>query len=153
MDNDFYEIFKRIEVLFGIMDVQVIYSSRKGSTKKVADAIASEFRVNAEDVTTVTLQKDSFLFLGSGCYGGKPGKHMTRFIENNDFTSRTIALFGTSGGGDGKETEVMEMMLKEKNATVKGKYFCQGRFWFGNKDKPSDQDLDDAKKFAKKMIK
>ena len=32
------------------MNVQVIYFSRKGSTKKVADAIASEFGVNAEDV-------------------------------------------------------------------------------------------------------
>lgn len=135
------------------MDVQVIYFSRKGSTKKVADAIASEFRVNAKDVTTVTLQKDSFLFLGSGCYGGKPGTHMTKFIENNDFTSRDIALFGTSGGGEGKETEVMKNMLKEKNANVNGSFFCKGKFWFGNKDKPSDQDLADAKKFAKKMIK
>jgi len=136
------------------MKFQVIYFSRKGSTKKVADAIASEIGVNAEDVKTSKLHKDSFIFLGSGCYGGKPGKHMTEFIEKNDFKSRNIALFGTSGGGEGKETEVMENMLIDKVANVKGKFFCKGRlFWFVNKDKPSNQDLDDAKKFAKKMIK
>jgi len=135
------------------MKIQVICFSRKGSTKKVADAIASEFGVTAEDVTKGTLQKDSFLFLGSGCYGGTPGKQMIQFIENNDFRSRDIALFGTSGGGEGKETEVMKSMLKEKNAHVKGTFFCQGRFWFGNKDKPSKEDLEDAKKFAKNMIK
>ena len=34
------------------MEYQVIYFSRKGGTKKVADAIASELSVNAEDVKT-----------------------------------------------------------------------------------------------------
>jgi hypothetical protein len=48
---------------------------------------------------------------------------MTKFIENNDFTSRTIALFGTSGGGEGKETEVMETLLNDKDAMVKGNIF------------------------------
>jgi len=129
---------------------QVIYFSRKGSTKKVADAIASELNVEAEDVNTAELKNDSMVFLGSGCYGGKPGKHMTKFIENNDFKSRNVALFGASGGGEGKETESMETMLKEKDSIVKGRYFCQGKAWFVNKDKPSNEDLDDAKKFAKK---
>jgi len=135
------------------MKYQVIFFSRKGSTKKVADAIASELSVNAEDVKTAKLKNDTFIFLGSGCYGGKPGKHMTKFIENNVLKSRNVALFGTSGGGEGKETESMENMLKEKNANVKARYFCKGKAWFINKDKPSNQDLDDAKKFAKNMIK
>jgi flavodoxin I len=78
---------------------------------------------------------------------------MTKFIENNDFKSRNVALFGTSGGGVGKEIEAMETMLKDKNANVKGRYFCKGKAWFTNKDKPSNEDLDDARKFAKKMIK
>ena len=135
------------------MSYQVIYFSRKGSTKKIADAIASELDVQSEDVKKAKLKNDVFVFLGSGCYGGKPGKHMTKFIENNDFKSRNVALFGTSGGGEGKETEFMQSMLTDKDANIKGKYFCQGRFWFGNKDKPSNEDLNDAKKFAKNMIK
>ena len=135
------------------MKVQIIYFSRKGSTKKIADAIASEFDVNAEDVKTSKLNKDSFIFLGSGCYGGKPGKHMKKFIENNDFNSRNVALFGTSGGGVGKETDAMETLLKNKDAFVKGKFFCRGKLWFINKDKPSNNDLDNAKKFARNMIK
>jgi flavodoxin len=135
------------------MKVQIIYFSRKGSTKKIADAIASEFYVNAEDVKTSKLNKDSFIFLGSGCYGGKPGKHMKKFIENNDFNSRNVALFGTSGGGVGKETDAMETLLKNKDAFVKGKFFCRGKLWFINKDKPSNNDLDNAKKFARNMIK
>ena len=93
------------------------------------------------------------VFLGSGCYGGKPGKYMTKFIENNDFKSKSVALFGTSGAGEGKETEEMEIMLKEKGAIIKGKHYCKGKAWFANKDKPSNSDLDDAKKFASQMKK
>ena len=55
--------------------------------------------------------------------------------------------------GEGKETEVMQGMLKRKNVPMKGTFFCKGKFWFGNKDKPRAQDIADAKKFAKKMIK
>jgi flavodoxin I len=135
------------------MQFQVVYFSRKGSTKKVADAIASVVGVNAEDVKSVSLQKDAFIFLGSGCYGGKPAKSMIRFIEDNDFKTRNVALFGTSGGGEGREVSAMEDLLKTKEASVKGSFFCQGKFWLGNKGKPSDEDLKNAKEFAKNSIK
>ena len=135
------------------MNYQVIYFSRKGSTKKIADAIASELNVKAEDVKNAKLNEDTFIFLGSGCYGGKPGKHMTQFIENNDFKSRNIALFGTSGGGGGKEVNFMENMLKDKGVIVKNKFYCRGKFWFINSKKPDNDDLNKAKKFAKEIIK
>lgn len=134
------------------MKFQVIYFSRKGSTKKIADEIASELGVNAEAVKKAKLSKDSFIFLGSGCYGSKPANIMKKFIENNDFKSRNVALFGTSGGGEGKEVDFMEDLLNDKGAFVKGKFFCKGKFWFGNSDRPNADDLDGAKKFAKGMI-
>ena len=87
------------------MDYQVIYFSKKGNTKKIAEAIASELGIEAEDVTDAKLKDDVFVFLGSGCYGGKPGKSMTEFIEDNTFNARTVALFGTSGAGEGVEVK------------------------------------------------
>ena len=134
------------------MKTQVIYFSRKGSTKKIAEAIASELKTNAEDVKTTKLDKESFIFLGSGCYGGKPGRHMTKFIENNDFKNRNIALFGTSGGGIGAEVKFMEKLLKDKDANIKGEYFCKGRFWFGNKDKPTQNDIDEVLNSAEQLM-
>jgi flavodoxin I len=131
------------------MSYQVIYCSRNGSTQKIADAIASELGIHAEDVKTATLRNDSFLFLGSGCYGGKPGKQMTTFIENNDFTNRNVALFGTSGGGEGAEVRYMENLLQGNNVHAVGTFFCKGKFWFGNKNRPSETDLEHAKQFAR----
>jgi flavodoxin I len=133
------------------MNVKVIYFSRKGSTKKIADAIAEEFGIEAKDVKNASLAKNDIVFLGSGSYGGKPGRTMTNFIKNNDFSDIKIALFGTSGGGGGKETNVMENMVKDNGGIVLDKFYCRGKFWFLNKDKPNDEDIVNAKKFAKSI--
>jgi flavodoxin I len=134
------------------MKYQVIYFSRKGSTKKVADSIAFELGVKAEDVKDAKLSKDAFVFLGSGCYGSKPGKTMTKFIEENDFKSNDVALFGTSGGGKGAEVNEMENLLNTKQTKIKGKFFCKGKFFIMNLRKPNNEDLEDAKSFAKRII-
>jgi flavodoxin I len=134
------------------MKSQVIYFSNSGHTKKIADAIASALDVNAENVKDATLHDDTFIFIGSGCYGGKPGKDMTRFIEENTFNTREVALFGTSGGGEGKEVEEMEILLKSKNAQIKGRYFCKGRFLLWSRGRPNTEDIDQATKFAQRMI-
>lgn len=134
------------------MNCQVIYFSKNGNTKKVAEAIAYEVGVKAEHVKDATLQDETFIFLGSGCYGGKPAKDMTEFIKNNAFTSKNVALFGTSGGGVGKEVTVLENQLISKDACIKGKYFCKGKFLFANRGRPNDEDLDDARNFARSSI-
>jgi flavodoxin I len=134
------------------MELQVIYFSRKGSTKKIAEAIASEIGVKAEDVKTAKLKNNELLFLGSGCYGSKPGKDMIDFIEENNFKSKNVALFGTSGGGLGQEVIEMEKILNSKGAKTKGKYYCKGKLFLINRKKPDRIDIDNAKRFAKEMI-
>ncbi len=83
---------------------EVIYYSMTGNTKKIAEAIAAELDVSAEDVKTKGgLAKDSFVFLGSGRYFHLPGRGLKKFITRNDFDGRKVALFGTSGEGKGHE--------------------------------------------------
>jgi flavodoxin len=49
---------------------EVVYYSLTGNTKKVAEAIASELGVAAEDVKTKDrLAEESVVFLGAGLYG------------------------------------------------------------------------------------
>lgn len=135
------------------MDCQVIYFSKTGNTKKVAEAIASELNLEAEDIKDAKLNENVLVFLGSGCYGGKPAKSMIRFIEDNNFKSRNVALFGTSGEGQGTGVRKMENMLKVKEAHIKGKFFCKGKIFLINLGRPNDKDLNEAKKFAKNIIK
>jgi len=133
------------------MKFQVIYSSRTGHTRKVAEAIASELGVEAEDVKDAKLDPEALVFLGSGCYGRKPSKAMTKFIQENEFKARDVALFGTSGGGDGFEVAEMEAILNQKEANVLGRFFCKGKILLINRGRPNEKDLEEARRFAKKM--
>ena len=132
---------------------QIIYESRGGNTRKLAEAMAKELGVKAEDAKTASLSRDTdTLFLGSGCYGGKPGENMGKLIEANDFQGRRVALFGTSGGGKGLETEAMAEALRGKGATVVGKFHCGGQFLlFFSRGHPDDADLAAARQFAREM--
>ena len=134
---------------------EVVYYSMRGSTKKLAEAIAAELGVKAKNVKTKKrLAEGSFAFLGSGCYGGKPGGKLQRFIARNDFKGRDVALFGTSWRDRGDEVRVMEELLKPAGAVIRGSFHCKGKvFLLINKEHPSDKDMANARKFAGEMKK
>jgi len=134
------------------MNIQVLYYSKTGKTKKVAVAIASALNVHEQNIRDTKLDEGSFVFLGSGCYGGKPGKDMMNFIMNNDFTTRNVALFGTSGSGEGKEVTEMEESLNSKGANIIDRFFCKGKFLLVNRGRPNAEDLEGAKEFARNAI-
>jgi flavodoxin len=134
---------------------QVLFYSRGGNTRKMADAIAEELGVKSADVKSASLEKgDGILFLGSGCYGGKPGDDMMKFIGNYDFEGRNVALFGTSMNGHGKEVLAMEEAVKQKGAKVLGNFHCTGQFLLIFRGgHPNAEDLAGVKKFAQDMVK
>ena len=134
---------------------EVVYYSLTGNTKKVAEAIAIELGVAAENVKTKdTLAEGSFVFLGAGLYGPLRGWGLRRFIESNDFHGRKVALFGTSGAGQGKELGALEEAVTAKGAEIAGKFFCSGEFLFlVNHKHPNDRDLGDARGFARELAK
>jgi len=131
---------------------EVVYYSMTGNTRKVAEAIAAELDVSAEDVKTKKeLAKDSFVFLGSGLNLGWT-KKLKKFINSNDFNGRKVALFGTSGDGKGSEVEALEEMVTAKGAKVAGKFYCKGKFLFlFNRRNPTREELENAVKFAREM--
>jgi flavodoxin I len=79
---------------------------------------------------------------------------MAKFIAGNDFSGRKVALFGTSGSGQGKEVQAMAETLKQKGAIVIGSYHCMGKaFVVVNRGHPSADELSAIRLFAKEMAK
>ena len=133
---------------------EVIYLSKTGNTRKLAEVIAAELETSAEDVKTKDkLSKDSFVLLGSGCYFPMPGRGFKKFINSNDFNGRNVALFGTSGSGKGDEVKALEKIVTAKGAKVMGKFYCKGKFLFFHRKHPTPEDLENARKFAGEMKK
>jgi flavodoxin I len=81
---------------------QVLFYSIGGNTRKLAEIIAEEMGVKAADIRAASVDPAAeIIFLGSGCYGSRPGEGMMKFIEKNDFSGRKVAVFGISGGNVG----------------------------------------------------
>ena len=132
---------------------EVIYYSMTGNTKKVAEAIATELDVIAENVKTkAKLAEESFVFLGAGKYGPLRSWGLQEFIDGNNFDGRKVALFGTSGDGKGKEVEALEETVTAKGAKISGRFYCKGEFLFIiNRKHPTSEDLENARKFAREL--
>jgi len=134
--------------------IAVLVDSRGGNTKKVAEAIAGELGVSVGDIRGPVPAGTGVLFLGSGVYGGKPGKALARFIDSGDFAGMKVALFATSGAARSAETMLAKVAdeLKGKGATVLGTYHCRGKFLFSNRGHPDKGDLERAGKFAREVL-
>jgi len=132
---------------------EIVYYSMTGNTKKLADAIASELNVAAENVNTNTkLADESLVFLGTGLYGPFQNGGLKQFIDRTDFGGRKVALFGTSGEGKGKEVGALERAVSKKGADIVGKFHCKGEFLlFINRNHPTSKDLENARNFARQV--
>ena len=131
---------------------QVVYFSRSGNTRKVADAIAGELGVTATDVMTAgVLPPDDFVFLGTGCYGAKLGGGLARFMERNRFNGRKIALFTTSAFGSLAELAALKKQITQKGADIVDSFSCFGQLLLVKKGHPTLKELGVARKFARKV--
>ena len=136
------------------MNIAVVYQSRGGNTKKVAEAIARALHTAAWSVEEVKDLDCDVLILGSAVYAAKLDKKTKRFIESLDGTSaRRVFLFGTSAGGR-KPIGMMKRALDGKGIPVDEKtLFIPGSFAFMNKGRPNEEDLAKAAAWAKDIIK
>jgi flavodoxin len=136
------------------MMYQVLYYSKGGNTRKLADVIAGEIGVKAGDVRSSSPDPAAkVIFLGSGVYAGKPGEDMMNFIETHDFSGRKVAIFSTSWRTGENAFNGVADALKKKGAIVQRGYHCKGRAGFFNLGHPNREDLDGARKFARDMVK
>jgi flavodoxin len=129
---------------------EVIYYSRGGNTRKVAEAIAAELGTAARDIRMVDrVEDEADIILGSGCYGAVLAKDIMEFLERNHRPGRKIALFTTSVLGLGKEVEIMGNQIRGKGVEIAHSFNCYGQFLGVKRGHPDNDDLDKAREFAR----
>jgi len=139
------------------LDIKVLYHSRTGNTKKVADAIAHSLNQAAEKIPPVyPLENIKLLFLGCGVYMGKIDNKVKEFVAGLDGSKvRSIALFGTCGEQDtAAQIQTIKDLLEGKGINIINEsYVCKGRtFIFFNREHPSREDLKSAQDFVRRVV-
>ncbi len=133
----------------------IVYCSKTGNTKKIADAMAEVFDTEAHNTSNVKdMPKDAFLLVGSGVYGGNAGKGILDFISSlPKVKSGKAAVFETSGDGEKIIAgEQMKSILESKGYKVTGSFVCPGTmFKILRRGYPNPQNFEQARKFAKSL--
>ncbi len=134
------------------MNAAVRYFTKGGNTKKVADAIAEAIGAEAKSIDCPLEEKVDVLFLGNSVYAANMDKEVKDFVtENKDKIGKlvnvsTAALIESTYGRMSKLCQELGIEIDERE------FHCKGSFKFMHKGRPDEQDLADAKAFAKEIV-
>ena len=137
------------------MNIALIYSSRGGSTRKVAQAMAEALEIAPIDVKKEApdLSDVELLIVGSGTYGGKPSKKLVKYLETLDTTTnKRVAFFSTCAGDATNTLEVMKEIMANKGYTLGDCFSCFGKFTLLKRGHPTKEEMNQAKDFARNLI-
>jgi len=137
------------------------------NTRKIANAIAEVLKAEVMNPAEVVKDIDKIksydlIGFGSGIYGFKHHKNLIGFVEKLPQQNGTKAfIFSTSGKGGTDQHKELRKKMEEKGFAIVGEFGCKGWDSFGplalvggvNKGKPDENDLEDARNFAKSMMK
>lgn len=143
----------------------IIYESiHHNNTEKIAKAIADEIDgevVNVRNMNINDLDQYDLVGFGSGIYYGKIHKNIKEFVEKiKNANKQKSFVFTTSGRGKDEFTEKFEELVNSKGFDVVSSFSCKGFDTFGplklirgiNKGRPNEEDLANARNFAKSLI-
>ena len=143
------------------MKFLVIYFSRGGKTRKIAQAIAQELECKLVDIAKEIpdVSEVDMLLIGSGNYGGKTDGRLLTFLNCLEPGSdRKAAVFATAGGvrpegPDPRVLSVLQGVLEAKGYKVVTSFKCPGQMLFLNRGHPNEDDLKKARIFAVELKK
>ena len=132
--------------------IRYFTKSKKGNTKKLADAVSEAIGIEALDVSVDLSEKVDRLFRINAMYAANIDKEVKKFLERNKDNVGEVVNMNTSASGAStrkavkKETDKLGIKLSEKE------FHCAASWIFINKGLPSEEDYAKAKEFAVSMI-
>ena len=143
----------------------IIYSSKSGNTKKIADSMASQIGCEAIRITadspqpTVDLEEYDLVLVGTGLFAGTPNEDLVRYLRNlNLKTTKLFALFITWGGAprtDKLALTRLRTLLESKGQKVLEDHFACYGGWKGilmKRGHPKPEEIKAAGEWAKKLV-
>jgi flavodoxin len=136
------------------MKIAIIYYSKLGHSKKIAQAIAQEFQVKAHDIrANPELNHVDMLYIVSGIYGGRTAPELIAYLRTLERQQINRAWLITSSGGKTTPAEDVRVILAERGIPVADEEFtCQGAIVFVGIGHPNRLDIQNSIKFVKQTM-
>lgn len=144
----------------------VVYTSiAHGNTRKVASAVAETLGadlIETEKANPADLAKYEMVGFGSGIYNGNLHKNIFDLVAKlPEAADKKAFIFSTSGYGKTASNDKLKAELTRRGYQVIGSFACKAWDTYGAmklvggvaKGRPNDDDLRDARDFAKSLLK
>ena len=128
--------------------IRYFTKSKKGNTKKLADAVSAALGIEALDVSRDLSEKVDRLFLINAMYAANIDREVKEFLERNKDNIGEVVNMNTAASGSStwkavkKVTDELGIKLSEKE------FHCAASWIFINKGLPTEEDLRRAGEFA-----
>jgi flavodoxin len=141
----------------------ICVSVHHNNTKKVANAIADVIRAQVRtpgEVDAAMLDDCDLIGVGSGIYYGQHHQSLLDFVDNLPLLHKQAFVFSTRGGALDHNHEPLKQRLERKGLRVIAEFSCKGLDTSGvfnyiggvNNNRPNDNDLSDARAFARTLL-
>ncbi len=135
-----------------ITAIRYFTKSKKGNTKKLADAVSEAIGAEAIDVSVDLSEKVDRLFLINAMYAANIDNEVKEFLSRNKDNIGEVINMNTSASGASTWKAVKKVTDKLSIKLSDREFHCAASWIFINKGLPSDEDYARAKEFAVSMI-
>ncbi len=135
------------------MSTKVVYYSKSGNTKKLADCIAQTAGVKAEVIGDGAREEADVLFLGASVYwAGIDGKVKTYIDQLDPEKVKEVVVFSTSALAERAFPDIKKRLEKRGIKVANENFYCRGEFTALHKGRPNQDDLTAAAEFTKTVL-
>lgn len=132
------------------MKAKVVYATMTKHSKKLAEAIARELNLTAENVKDNPVIEDlDLLYIVGGIYGGESGPDMISFVSKLENQVKKAVLVTSCCSKKATQNRVRQILM-EQGIEVMNEFICQGSFLILGMGHPNKKDVEDAVEFAKR---
>ncbi|WMJ83537.1 flavodoxin domain-containing protein [Oscillospiraceae bacterium LTW-04] len=136
------------------MNVQILYATMTGHSKKIAHRIADEIGAPTHDLKkNPKIPPCDLLFIVSGIYGGESKQELLNYVKQlSPSQIKKVALLTSSTRNIAQGS--LRQTLTDVGLNLVGKEFlCQGSFLFKAMGHPNKAEITSALEFVRKQIK
>lgn len=131
--------------------IRYFTKSKKGNTKKLADAVSAALGMEAKDVSADLEEKADRLFLINAMYAANIDPEVKAFLSRNKDKIGEVVNMNTSASGKSTLSLVKAAAEAAGIAVSEREFHCAASLIFINKGLPTADDFARAAAFAKEL--
>ena len=129
--------------------IRYFTKSKKGNTKKLADAVSEALELEALTIEHPLEEKVDLLFFVNAMYAFNVDKEVKQYLKDNAENIKTLVNINSAASGSSTLKSIIKACQGTSIEVSEKEFHCIGSWLALNKDRPNEDDLNQLKQFVK----